>query len=158
VFGIDTAAHTATIYPDAGSFNTSTLDRIGLSVAAMLSLPISDSLNPRASLQHYANNFLYVSSYCVTQTQLLQAIQKAKNENDADWKINKEKTVQQWIQQCEAGVKAGNMQLGMGLVVCRYIGEGLGGNYEDKANADTKALDLPEEEPFEAAVKRALKV
>ena len=158
MFGIDTTAHTATIYPDAGSFNTSTLDRIGLSVAKMLSLPISDSSNPRASLQHYANNFLYVSSYCVTQTQLLQAIQKARNESDADWKISREKTVQQWIQQCEAGVKAGNMQLGMGLVVCRYIGEGLGGNYEDKAKADAKVLELPEEESFEEAVKRALKV
>ena len=50
------------------------------------------------------------------------------------------------------------MQLGMGLVVCRYIGDGLGGNYEDKAKAETKALELPEEESFVDAVKRALKV
>jgi len=42
--------------------------------------------------------------------------------------------------------------------VCRYIGEGLGGNYEDKAKADAKVLELPEEESFEEAVKRALKV
>ena len=88
----------------------------------------------------------------------MQAIQKARNESDADWKISREKTVKQWIQQCEAGVKAGNMQLGMGLVVCRYIGDGLGGNYEDKAKAETKALELPEEESFVDAVKRALKV
>ena len=124
----------------------------------MLSLPISEPSNPRASLDHYANNFLYVSSYCVTQTQLLQAIQKAKSESDTDWKISREKTVEQWVQQCEAGVKAGNMQLGMGLVVCRYIGDGLGGNYEGKAKEDAKALELPIEESFEDAVKRALKV
>jgi len=88
----------------------------------------------------------------------LQAIQKAKNESDADWKISREKTVKSWIEQCEEGVKAGNMQLGMGLVVCRYIGEGLGGNYESKARENAKVLGLPQEEAFEDAVKRALKV
>lgn len=159
VFGIDTANHIATIYPDASAFNTSTMDRIGLTVAKLLSLPITDSSNSRASLQHYANNFLYVSSYCVTQTQLLQAIQRAKGESDADWKVRKDQTVAQRIMESEAGMKEGNMQAGFALVVYRYIGEGLGGNYQDKAEADRKVLGLPEEEEsFEAAVKRALKV
>ncbi|KAK5706992.1 hypothetical protein LTR17_021079 [Elasticomyces elasticus] len=158
IFGIDVAAHTATIYPDAGRFNTSTLDRIGLSMTRMLSLPISDSSNPRASLQHYANNFLYTSSYCVTQTELLQAIQKAKGESEADWTVNKDKTVKESIEQSEAAMKEGNFQAGFALVVYRYIGEGLGGNYEDKAQEDRKALGLEaEQDSFEAAVKRVLK-
>ncbi|TKA59570.1 hypothetical protein B0A55_11285 [Friedmanniomyces simplex] len=156
MFGIDSESHTATIYSDAGAFNASTMDQIGLAVTRTLSLPISDKSNPRASLQHYANNFLYVSSFCVTQKQILQAFQKAKGDSEADWKVIDDKTIKQWMQDCQEGLKQGNMQAGWGLTMCYYMGEGLGGNYEDKAKQDRKVLDLPEED-FEEAVKRALK-
>ncbi|KAK0899634.1 hypothetical protein LTR02_009545 [Friedmanniomyces endolithicus] len=155
VFGIDPESHTATIYPDAGAFNTSTMDRIGLAVTRLLSLPISDHSNSRASLQHYANNFLYVSSFCVTQKQILQAFQKAKGESGADWKVSEDRTIKQFLQECQAGLKQGNMQAAWGLTICHYIGEGLGGNYEEKAEQDRKVLGLQEED-FEEAAKRAI--
>ncbi|KAK0937999.1 hypothetical protein LTR29_010447 [Friedmanniomyces endolithicus] len=156
IFGIDPESHTATIYPDGGAFNSSTMDRIGLAVTRMLSLPISDHSDSRASLQHYANNFLYVSSFCVTQKQILQAFQKAKGESEADWKVSQEKTIKQWVQECQEGLKAGNMQAGWGLTMCYYMGDGMGGNYQEKAEKDQKILGL-QEESFEEAVKRALK-
>ncbi|TKA63785.1 hypothetical protein B0A55_09097 [Friedmanniomyces simplex] len=155
VFGIDPESHTATIYPDAGAFNASTMDRIGLAVTRTLSLPITDNSNPRASLQHYANNFLYVSSFCVTQKQVLQAFQKVKGEKGTDWKVSEDKTIKQWMQECQEGLKQGNMRAGWGLTMCYYMGEGMGGNYEEKAEQDRKVLGLQEED-FEEAVKRAL--
>ena len=122
----------------------------------MLSLPVSDSSNSRASLQHYANNFVYSSSYFVTQTDLLQAIQKARGESDADWTYIKDKTIEKNIEQAKEGVKAGNFMAGFGLTLSAYIGEGRGGDYQSKALEDHEVLGLEEEQDFDGAVKRTL--
>ncbi|KAK3669668.1 hypothetical protein LTR78_010420 [Recurvomyces mirabilis] len=146
LFGIDQDEKTATIYPDAGSFNTSTMEMIGLAIARMLALPISNSEDKRSSLEYYANNFLYVSSFCVTQRQLLASVQKATGTKEAEWKVDESKTVKGWVEECREGLKKGDMKAGWGLTFAYYMGEGLGGNYESKAREDRRVLGLPEED------------
>jgi hypothetical protein len=153
--GIDQDAKTATLYPDAGKFNVSTMDQIGRGIANLLSLPIKNEEDPRKSLEHYANNFVYISSFLVSQSDLLAAIQRAQGTKEDEWKVDKSKTVKEWISTSRDALAKGDQRAGFGLTFAYYIGEGLGGNYEDKAQQDKKALALPDED-FDEAVKRAL--
>jgi len=144
MFGINAFECKATLYTDSGSFNTSTLSQVGLGIARLLSLPIENRSNPRGSLQHYGNNFVYISSFLVSQHQLFAAAQKATGTSEADWTIQ-ELTIEDWITQCREAMAQGNMRAGAGLTYAMYMGEGKGGNYETKAKEDREVLGLREE-------------
>jgi hypothetical protein len=154
LFGIDQDAKTATLYPDAGKFNTSTMDQIGRGITSVLSLPIRNEQDPRRSLEHYGNNFVYISSFLVSQQDILSAVQRAQGSNEG-WEIDRSKTVANWITNSREAMAKGDQRAGFGLTFAYYIGEGLGGNYEEKARQDRKVLGLPEES-FDEAVDRAL--
>ncbi|KAK5111007.1 hypothetical protein LTR62_005382 [Meristemomyces frigidus] len=158
LFGIDQDAKTATLYPDAGRFNTTSLERIGLTIARLLALPITDEADPRSSLTHYANGFLYTSSFCVSQTELLRAIQRLMGSAPEEWEVDEGKTVKGWIEGCREAMKNGDAKGAWGLTFAYYMGEGLGGNYEKKAREDRRVLGLEgEEENLDEVVKRALR-
>jgi len=145
---------TATLYTDAGPFNSITLSQAGLGVARLLSLPLTNSANPRASLQHYANNFVYLSSFLVTQQQIFESLQTATGTKEADWKmekasiVDKDKVLREQFGQ-------GNFMAGAGLTFLWYMGEGRGGNYEAKAKQDREVLGLKEEK-LDEIVKKAV--
>lgn len=147
MFGINIHERRVTLYDDAGSFNTSTLEQVGKGIAALLSLPISNPSNTRASLEHYANNFVYVSSFLTTQRELFEAIRRATGTTSADWTIEKSSIFGPGgkIEVAEEGVRKGDMIASGGLTYAYYMGEGLGGNYEEKAREDRKVLDLQED-------------
>lgn len=155
LFGINFEKRTATLYPDAGAFNTSTLDRVGLTISRLLSLPIKDESNPRASLQRYANEFVYTSSFLVTQSQLLEAVQRATGAKESDWQVDRSATIEQWIARAHEAMAQGDRMAGMGLTFAMYLGEGKGGNYHHKATQDMKVLGLQDEE-LDEVVRKAV--
>lgn len=144
LFGFDTTQKTATLYSGSGPFNSSTLPQAGRGIAALLSLPITNSSNPRASLSHYANNFAYISSFLVTQDSLFASIQRATGTNEGDWTV-KHSTIAEWMEGCLEGMKKGDMRAGAGMTYAYYMGEGKGGDYEEKAREDREVLGLREE-------------
>lgn len=145
---------TATLYTDAGPFNSITLPQAGLGIARLLSLPVTDSSNPRASLQHYANNFVYLSSFLVTQQQIFESLQAATGVKEADWKVEKASIAEKDAALREQ-FKQGNFMAGAGLTFLWYMGEGRGGNYEEKARQDREVLGLKEEN-LDDVVKNAV--
>lgn len=154
LFGFDAANKTATLYPDSGRFNSTTLPQAGRAIANLLSLPITNTSNPRASLSHYANNFAYVSSFLVSQASLFGALQRATGTKESDWMV-KHSTIEDWMQGCREGMKKGDMRAGAGLTYAHYMGDGKGGNYEEKAKEDREVLGL-QEENLDEAVARAV--
>ena len=54
------------------------------------------------------------------------------------------------------GMKKGDMRAGAGLTYAYYMGEGKGGNYEEKAREDREVLGLQEED-LDEVVARAVK-
>ena len=87
LFALNHHSKTATIYPDAGPFNSTTLAQASLGITRLLSLPLTNPSNPRASLAHYANNFVYLSSFLVTQESVLNSLKRATGTEDGDWKV-----------------------------------------------------------------------
>jgi hypothetical protein len=154
LFGFSTTQKTATLYPDSGPFNSSTLPQAGRGIAALLSLPITNPSNPRASLSHYANNFAYISSFSVTQDSLFASLQRATGTTEGDWTI-KRSTIAEWIEGCLERVKKGDMMAGAAMTYANYMGEGKGGDYEEKAKADREVLGLKEED-LDEVVARAV--
>jgi len=154
MFGINPFERTATLYADSGAFNSSTLNQVGLGIARLLSLPITDEANPRVSLRHYGNNFVYISSFLTSQSQLLAAAQKATGTSQADWTIQ-QSTIEDWVRQGREGMEKGDMRAGAGLTYAMYMGEGKGGDYEAKAREDRTVLGL-KEESVDEVVARAI--
>lgn len=155
LFAINPKEKKATLYPDGGKFNTSTLDLVGLGMARLLSLPITVPSNPRASLEHYGNNFVYLSSFLVSQTQILESIQRVTKISDSEWDIDRSKTIKQWIADSREAMGKGNMMAGLGLTFAVYMGEGMGGDYDAKAREDREVLGLPEEN-LDECVRKAV--
>lgn len=60
-----------------GLINVSTLEQVERGVAALLSFPVRNEANSRAGLEHYANNFVYISSALTTQRELFSAALRA---------------------------------------------------------------------------------
>ena len=120
----------------------------------MLSLPITSLGNSRASLEHYANNFIYISSFCINQQEIFDAIQKATNTRDSDWTI-KHDSIAEREKLGRKKFAAGDMRGAMELLYCYYMGEGMGGNFDAKAREERQVLGLKEED-LDQVVKSAL--
>ena len=148
MFGLDIPARKATLYSDAGKFNTSTLEQVGRGIAALLSLPITNPANTRASLECYANNFVYISSLLTSQRELLDAALRATGTTEVDWTIERSSISGPGgkIEIVREGMRKGDMMAGAGLTYAYYMGERLGGEYEAKAREDREVLGLREED------------
>lgn len=155
LFGISPVTKTAILYSDSGAFNSSTIPQAGRGIANLLSLPLTNPSNPRASLSHYANNFAYISSFLVTQDSLFASIRRATGTAESEWTV-KRSTIAEWIGVCLEGMKKGDMRAGAGMTYAYYMGEGKGGNCEEKVKADREVLGLQEED-LDEVVARAVK-
>lgn len=147
LFGINIADKTYTHYSGAGPFNSSSQEQVGRGMAALLSLPVTSS-NSRASLEHYTNNFVYISSFLLTQKRLFEAVKQATDTSDAEWSI-RESSIDQRISTAKDKFAQGDVYIGLDLMYCYYIGEGMGGDYEAKAQEDRKVLGIEEEDLVE---------
>ncbi|KAI7278096.1 hypothetical protein KC345_g6172 [Hortaea werneckii] len=152
LLGIDLFTRKATLYRDAGKFNMSTLDQVGLGIARVLGLPIRNEEDQRASLGYYGNNFVYISSLHVTQRELFASAVEATGTSEAEWEVDENDTVREWIERCKEMMSRGEMKGAMGLTFAYYLGEGLGGDYQAKAVEDMKVLGLREGD-LDAVVK-----
>lgn len=151
LFGIDAKARSATIYTGSGRFNTSTISQVARAFAGLLGLPIHAEAG-KPSLSSFVNDFVYVSSFYITQKELLYAVQRATGTTSSDWTING-KSIDEWTAENKSAVAAGQLMGMAGLTYGAYMGEGRGGDVNDKlAN---EVLGLPKED-LEEAVRKAL--
>lgn len=147
LFGINAGDKTYTRYSGAGPFNSSSQEQVGRGMAALLSLPVTSS-NIRASLEHYSNNFVYFSSFLLTQEKLFAAVKQVTGTSNDQWTI-KESSIEQRIATANEKFAQGDVFGGLDLMYCYYMGEGMGGNYEAKAMEDRQVLGIEEEDLVE---------
>lgn len=152
--GFNIASRTATLYAGSGRFNSTTLSQAGLGISRLLSLPLTNPSNPRASLSHYANNFVYLSSFLITQEEIFAALQRATGTVEGDWEVERSSIAELERSSLE-GLRSGDFRAGMGLVFVNYLGEGNGGDYEVKAREDREVLGL-EKESLDEVVRSAV--
>ena len=99
--GIDIKSRTATLWGGGNAkICTTTVRRVGEAVAVLLSLP-------DAELAQFKDETFYVSSFYLTQRELLDASQRATGTTDADWTITTP-TFDSFYKKCDEDTKNGS--------------------------------------------------
>ncbi|KAM7204729.1 hypothetical protein V8F20_003513 [Naviculisporaceae sp. PSN 640] len=90
-FGFDIPSRTATLYSPSGQtrINTTTHPQVGRAVASFLSLPIYPTSPTETSptISKWFNKPLHISSFYISQREMLDSIQRVTGTSDADWTI-----------------------------------------------------------------------
>jgi NAD(P)H-binding len=148
MFGFDFSNKKVTFFDDGTTcINTTTLRQCGRAVAALLSLKElpEDENDKSATVSRWKNKPLYVSSFLVSQRDMLDSVNRVMGTTDKDWTIDKEPT--------EVRYKNGlvTMQTGNRLGFARAMYSRVfwpngDGNYESSRGLDNDVLGLPKDD------------
>jgi uncharacterized protein YbjT (DUF2867 family) len=148
MWGVDVPNKKASMYTGAeGKFNTTSLQQVGRGVAALLSLP-------DAQLEKYKNSPVYLSSFCVSQRETLDATIRVTDSKESEWEIAT-LDADEIIEGVRKAVKEGNRMAFIKEFYITHMQGGAGGNYQEKAARDMKVLGL-KEESLDEVVKAAV--
>jgi hypothetical protein len=158
-YGIDVKDKKAIFFDDGTQkINTSTLAQCGRAVASLLDLPITKE-GDRPAVEDWKNNGLYVSSFLVSQRDMLDSVHNALGDSDKDWSITSEPSeerVNKALQEMYKGNFAGFLQ----AMYTRYFYKNGDGNFEAAQGLANERLGLPKEnidEVTKYAVEKKLK-
>lgn len=134
-----------------------TLVQVGRAVAALLSLPIKAENANTPCLESFRNQLIYVSSFTVSQKDMLASVFRVTGSNESDWHITNEPCAERYA----AGVqelKEGN-RLGLAkLMYTRIFYPDGNGDLGSSKGLLNQVLGLPEEDidtATRAAIERA---
>ncbi|KAF5018001.1 hypothetical protein F66182_10027 [Fusarium sp. NRRL 66182] len=152
-FGFDIKNRQATLFDDGDAkINTTTWAQYGRAAAALASLKEcpEDEHDTSPTIAQFRNQPLYVSSFFVSQSDILKSVKHVTNTTDSDWHVKRESTSDR-MKDGMATAAAGDFR---GLVQTYYSfllsSEGQKLNYQDKLH--NELLGLPEED-FDQVVK-----
>ncbi|KAF5670532.1 putative oxidoreductase like [Fusarium heterosporum] len=148
-----------TLYDDGNTqINTSTWDQCGRAFAALLSLKVipDDENDTSTTISQWRNKPLYMSSFLLSQRQMLDSIQRVTGTTDKDWEIKYEGSKERW-QRGMGLLKSGDFSGYVMAMYSRTFYPNGDGNIEAKYELANKALGLPEEDLDEAS-QRALEM
>lgn len=140
--GINPAAKTALLQGSGTSFGTTkanftTIKRTGESLAAVLGLPEEE-------LAQYRNDWVFFSSFHVTQRDVLESALRVTGTDESAWTITERKT-EDIIKESKEKIANGNRMAGVDLLIALVFAEGMGGDYNAKV-VDYKKLGLAPED------------
>ncbi|KZL83415.1 isoflavone reductase family protein [Colletotrichum incanum] len=127
--------------------NTSTWDQCGRGLAAFLSLKWlpEDENDASPTVQKWANDVFYVSSFLVSQRDMFESVKRVTGTVDTDWDIKTENSEDRW--------KAGHESLRSGdrsgfsrLMYARIFFPSSDGDVENTHGLANEALGLPKED------------
>ncbi|TKA80601.1 hypothetical protein B0A55_02915 [Friedmanniomyces simplex] len=158
-YGFDFADKTVTLFDEGETkMNTSTWPQVGRAVAALLSLPIqADGGKKEACLDHYRDRTVFVSSFCVSQRDMLASVLRVTGDKESDWTIKKESAVERFEAAKEGMQKGDRMAFARWMYTRVFYPDG-SGEYGKTKGLANGVLNLPEEdvdEATKAAMERA---
>ncbi|EOO01552.1 putative oxidoreductase - protein [Phaeoacremonium minimum UCRPA7] len=146
-FGFDIKNKKVTFYDDGKyKINSSTWDLCGEAVAALFS-------QPESIVAEFKNNVLRISSFTVSQRDILDSLHRVMGTTDADWSISFQSS-QERFQEGLAELQKGNQ---VGFVKAMYAKgffPGGDGNFSDKG-LQNERFHLPAED-LDTSTKRAV--
>ncbi|KAK5065002.1 hypothetical protein LTR84_000837 [Exophiala bonariae] len=158
-YGFDFKERTVTFFDDGETkINTSTWEQCGRAVAALLSLKVlpDDENDKSPSISRFRNDFVYLSSFNVSQKDMFASVLRVTGAKESDWTVKHQSSKERY----DEGVsmfKAGN-RLGFAqLMYTRVFYPSDEGNYEKRGLLTNELLGLPEEK-FDEATKRAVDI
>lgn len=145
-FGFDFADRKVTFFDDGTTpVSFSTWPQVGRAVAAILSLPVkAEGANKDACLEAIRNKVVYVSSFTVSQKDMLESVQRVTKTKPEDWTISKEPS-QQRFDEGEAQFKNGDFHGMIKMMSTRIFFKDGCGDFEHNKGTLNAMLGLPKE-------------
>ena len=148
MYGFDFKNNTL-VYIDDGTtkINTSTWPQCGRALASLLSFKVlpEDENDKSPTLAQFRNDFVYISSFTVSQKDMFDSVLRVTGGKAEDWKITHEEHVERY-QSGLAMLQSGNRS-GFGrLLYTRVFYPDGSGNYEASVGLHNDLLGLPRED------------
>ena len=136
--------------------NTSTWDQCGRAIKSLLSLKElpEDEHDTSPTVSQWRNKPLYISSFLVSQRDMLDSVHRVMGTTDKDWKIESEKSSERYKHGLERFKKGDHIGFAIALYSRTFYPNG-DGNFEAKHGLANGALGLPKED-LDEATKRAV--
>ena len=147
-YGFDLKDRSVTFFDDGNTrINTSTLPQCGRAVANLLGLKIlpEDEGDRSACLSRFKNKFVYVSSFRVSQRDMLDSVMRVTDTELDDWKITHEASVDRYRAGCEE-LKKGNFIGFPQLMYTRVFYQDGSGDFEASRGLQNEVLGLPKDD------------
>ncbi|KAK8012545.1 hypothetical protein PG991_009920 [Apiospora marii] len=143
-YGFDFAERSLTLFDEGTQkINTSTFPQVGRAVARLLALPTEGE--KKGSLADFRNGFVFISSFCVSQQDMLECALRVTGTKVEDWKINREGSAERYargLQMMQDGNQGGFVQ----AMYTRNFFPNDDGAYEKRHGLHNGLLGLPLEE------------
>lgn len=153
--GFDIDKRGVVMYGDGQTkVNTSTWEQCGRSVASLLSLPVQGAQGPVVS--DWKNNGIYVSSFLISQRDILESLHRVLGTTDTDWNVSYQDVEERYKEGMEE-MQAGNFLGFAKAMYARLFYPSGEGNYEMIGGLDNEKLGLPKED-LDEATKRAVEM
>lgn len=153
-YGFDVREKKAVLFDDGvQKVNTTTLTQCGRAVAALLDLPINKQ-GDNIAIEDWKDNGLYVSSFLISQRDMLDSIHRALGDSDGDWSISFE-PAEERTHKALAELQKGSFTGFAQAMYTRYFFKNGDGNYEAVQGLANDKLDLPKED-FDSITKWAV--
>lgn len=148
-FGFDIRNRAVTFYDDGTQqLNTSTFQQVGRGVASLLALKVlpEDENDKDVTLSQFKNNFVYISSFKLSQQDMFEAVLKVTGTTKEDWKVTHEPSKDRF-EAAQAKLRSGDRS-GFGLMLYSrtFFSDGPG----LQPRSHNAVLGLPEENLLES--------
>ena len=147
-YGFDLQDRSVTFFDDGNTrINTSTLPQCGRAVANVLSLKIlpDDKDDETACLSQFKNKFVRVSSFRVSQKDMLDSLMRVTDTKSSDWKISQQATEDRYKAGCEELKKGNHLGLPQ-LMYTRVFYRDGSGDFEASKGLHNDILGLPKDD------------
>lgn len=147
MYGFDLKGRSVTFFDDGNtSINTSTWVQCGRGVAKLLALKIlpDDADDKSPCLAHYRNNFVYISSFNVSQRDMLNSVMRVTGTALSDWNIEHEPSTSRYKAGLEAFQK-GDFIGFVKMMYSRVFYQDGSGEFEATKGLQNDVLGLPKE-------------
>ena len=154
-FGFDFKNRTLTRYGDGNvKLNTSTWPQCGRAVANLLSLPIESDNGP--CLANYKDKYVYISSFKVSQKDVLASALRVTGTGEKDWTIDHADPKEIYQASAQKVMKGDRSAFGQ-MLYSRIFYPDNPGDFESKQELANEVLGLPKED-LDQATKKAIEL
>lgn len=146
-YGFDMKKRTVTFIDDGNTrINTSTWPQCGRAIASLLGLKVlpNDEHDQSSCLAQFRNKFVYISSFLVSQNDMLDSVMRVTGTKREDWKITQEPHKERY-ESGLAELQKGNRLGFVRLLYTRVFYPDGSGQFETSKGLQNDILGLPKE-------------
>lgn len=145
-YGFDFAKRAVTLFDEGTQpINTTTFPQVGRAVARLLALPTEKTPGEKGSLADFRNGFVYVSSFCASQQDMLASALRVTGTQIGNWQVGRERSAERYargLRMMRDGDSGGFVQ----AMYTRTFFPNGDGAYERRHGLHNELLGLPAEE------------